>query len=340
MKLAKAVICIFLLASSCSCTSPRMAATTFSSIALYQGLHHLSCMMRECCTKLWRPANITRLNQVLKENLVGQHLVQDVVVRALSGYTKNPEPNKPLVISFHGWTGSGKNFVSKFVAESFYHLGFNSKFVHVFIAGLHFPNAEHTTLYKDQLRDWIKGNVSLCGDSLFIFDEVDKMPPGVLDGIKPYLDHYENIDGVDYRRAVFIFLSNTGGKAITKTTLDSWKSGKDRNSITYTHLDPLIAMGAFNEEGGLHGSSVIKKSLVDVYIPFLPLERRHVKLCAKNELEMRGVVATDELTDRVADQLSFWPEDLRLFSKSGCKRVAQKVDLILESDNLVFKEEL
>lgn len=279
------------------------------------------------------------MDELLKENLVGQHIVQDIVVRALSGFTKNSQPSKPLVMSFHGWTGSGKNFVSKFVAESFYHLGFNSKFVHLFIAGLHFPNPQNTMLYKDQLREWIKGNVSTCQDSLFIFDEVDKMPPGVLDGIKPYLDHYEKIDGVDYRRAIFIFLSNTGGKAITKTALDSWKSGQDRKSISYAHLDPLIAMGAFNEEGGLHGSNVIKKSLVDVYIPFLPLERRHVKLCAKYELENRGVPVTDDLTDRVADELSFWPESLNIFSKSGCKRVAQKVDLILESDNL-FKEEL
>ena len=65
------------------------------------------------------------------------------------------------------------------------------------------------------------------------------MPRGVLDGIKPYLDHYEKIDGVDYRRAIFIFLSNTGGKAITKTALESWKSGKDRKSISFAHLDPL-----------------------------------------------------------------------------------------------------
>jgi len=41
---------------------------------------------------------------------------------------------------------------------------------------------------------------------MFIFDEVDKMPNGVLDGVKPYMDHYSHIKGVDYRRAIFIFL--------------------------------------------------------------------------------------------------------------------------------------
>ena len=36
---------------------------------------------------------------------------------------------KPLVMSFHGWTGSGKNYVSKFIAESLFAKGMRSKFV-------------------------------------------------------------------------------------------------------------------------------------------------------------------------------------------------------------------
>jgi len=46
----------------------------------------------------------------------------------------------------------------------------------------------------------------MCDQSLFIFDEVDKMPEGVLDAVKPYLDHHHHISGVDYRRTIFIFL--------------------------------------------------------------------------------------------------------------------------------------
>ena len=42
-----------------------------------------------------------------------------------------------------------------------------------------------------QLRDWISGNVTRCKENIFIFDEVDKMPPGVLDIVKPYMDYYE-----------------------------------------------------------------------------------------------------------------------------------------------------
>ena len=32
----------------------------------------------------------------------------------------------------------------------------------------------------------------------------------------------------------------------------------------------------------------------------------------------------------MTDQLSYWPRDIKLYSSSGCKRVAQKIDLIVE----------
>lgn len=45
-----------------------------------------------------------------------------------------------------------------------------------------------------------------CPQTLFIFDEAEKLHPGLIDAIKPYMDHYDNVDGVSYRRAIFLFL--------------------------------------------------------------------------------------------------------------------------------------
>merc|ERR1711935_382720 len=262
---------------------------------------------------------------------------------ALRGHKNSPVPSKPLVLSFHGWTGSGKNYISKLIADSFYTKGMDSKFVHLFIATLHFPNVAQTTHYQDQLRSWIIGNGSACPENIFIFDEVDKMPPGVLDAVKPFLDYYDRIDGVDYRKNIFLFLSNTGGKEITETFMNNWRDGKDRESISFNDLEPLIAKGAFNEAGGLQHSRMIEKNLVDAFVPFLPMERRHVKICVLRELDRRGELLTEDeresLAQKVTNELSYRPPDLQLFSVSGCKRVAQKVDLFLE-ERLFDKDEL
>lgn len=59
---------------------------------------------------------------------------------------------------------------------------------------------------QDQLQLWIRGNVSACARSIFIFDEMDKMHAGLIDAIKPFLDYYDNLDRVSYQKAIFIFL--------------------------------------------------------------------------------------------------------------------------------------
>ena len=64
---------------------------------------------------------------------------------------------------------------------------------------------------QDQLQEWIRGNVSACASSVFIFDEMDKLHPGIIDAIKPFLDYYEQVGGVSYRKAIFIFLRLVGG---------------------------------------------------------------------------------------------------------------------------------
>ena len=42
-----------------------------------------------------------------------------------------------------------------------------------------------------ELQDWIRGNVTECPQSLFIFDEIDKMGEGIIDAIKPFIDFHE-----------------------------------------------------------------------------------------------------------------------------------------------------
>ena len=132
---------------SWSLTQAREASRE-ASTALYRGVKDLACQRLECCNQDWRPGNFSRLEADLKSHLVGQHLAQDLVVRAVRGHQNNDKPSKPLVLSFHGWTGSGKNFVSQFVAESLYRRGLTSSYVHLLIATLHFPDPAQSEQYK------------------------------------------------------------------------------------------------------------------------------------------------------------------------------------------------
>ncbi|XP_059094106.1 torsin-1B-like [Tigriopus californicus] len=204
-----------------------------------------------------------------------------------------------------------------------------SRFVHLFSVTRHFPDPKKVDLYKSQLQEWIRGNVTGCHQNLFIFDEIDKMPEGLIDSLKPFMDYYKSLDKIDYRRSIFLFLSNTGGKAITHKTYQLWKAGRKRTDFKYSDFEELISGGAFNDEGGFHHSGLITSSLIDYYIPFLPLEKLHVQKCAEVEALKRGRVLTGQMMARVIGSVRFWPEGESLYSENGCKQIYARVVEVL-----------
>ncbi|XP_066436591.1 torsin-1B-like isoform X2 [Eleutherodactylus coqui] len=228
-----------------------IAIAAASAITGYMSFPEFYCgRLVECC-RVDKPLNSTALQADLKENLFGQHLAQEVIYRAMTGFMSTENPKKPLALSLHGWTGTGKNFVSKMIVENIYELGMQSKFVHLFVSTVHFPHNSLIPLYKDQLQSWIRGNTSRCARSIFIFDEMDKLHPGLIDAIKPFLDYYEHIDGVSYRKAIFIFLSNAGGDLINRQMLDFWNSGKKREDLQLKDMENVLSVGLFNNNNNL-----------------------------------------------------------------------------------------
>ncbi|XP_058674317.1 torsin-1B isoform X1 [Ammospiza nelsoni] len=331
MKLLKAAV-IFVLAPTLSPAFDPLSASVVAGGAL-MAWHLLSsdswlkCRFQECC-KRNATVNFKALKAQLDNRLFGQHLAKDVVLKAVLGFSNNPSPKKPLMLSLHGWAGTGKNYLSQILAEQVHPAGLRSKFVHLFLATLHFPHHDQVKLYKEQLQNWIRGNVSACPSSVFIFDEMDKMHPGVIDSIKPFLDYYEEVDGVSYRKAIFIFLSNAGGDLINKAALDFWASGKRREDIQLKDLEPLLSVGVFNNKNsGLWHSSIIDRNLIDYFVPFLPLEQRHVKMCVRAEMAARGYAVDEKIVQEVADEMTYFPKEQRIYSDKGCKTVQAKLDI-------------
>ncbi|XP_058494139.1 torsin-3A isoform X2 [Solea solea] len=265
----------------------------------------------------------------LQTKLHGQHLAQSVVLKAIQGFIIDPESNKPLTLSFHGWSGTGKNFVARIIADNLYRDGVKSECVRLFIAPFHFPHARLVDTYKGQLREAIRDMVLRCPQTLFIFDEAEKLHPGLIDAIKPYMDHYDNVDGVSYRRAIFLFLSNIGGATINDVALDFWHSGQNREDIGMEDLEHRLRTETMESQGGFAQSELMSGHLIDFYVPFLPLEYRHVKLCARDAYIARGLETDEATLDEVAKAMLYVPKEERLFSAQGCKSVPQRINFFL-----------
>ncbi len=235
----------------------------------------------------------TGLELLLEKEVFGQHIATKLVLHQLQGHLTNPSPSKPLVMSFHGWTGNGKTLVANLIAQSLYRQGVRSQFYHHFLSAIHFPHKEHSHLYGDNLRSWIKGNVSTCPKSVFVFDELDKMPPGVLDTLRGFMDYKSVVDNIDYRYAVFLFISNSGGVDIVQKLLEAEENGRQREDLSLIDFESLVEQGAFEDmNGGLHETQLIESGLVDLYVPFLPLTKEHVRQCVKKEFSTWRYPAT------------------------------------------------
>ncbi|XP_044173404.1 torsin-1A-like [Acropora millepora] len=330
--MAKKLAVIFLMTLIFNQTSASIIPTAIGAAVLssmgYLG-SKIYCQLKECCSGKWTSPNITGLQLSLQKRVFGQHFVTETVPKAIMRHLTNKSPGKALAFSFNGLTGSGKTFVSKIIAEHLFRKGMDSKYVHQVIATHDFPHQAEMKHYKKKLKDLIVRSVKGCPRSLFVFDEMDKMPYGLIDVLKPYLDHHHEVERLDFRKSIFIFLSNTGAGLIKQKVLTHWKEGKKREDIRIKPLDEALYLDEFNTKTGFWHSSLIERHLIDYFIPFLPLEQSHIKMCAKADLELKGYPVTEEILNRVADEMLYSPEDLKVFSKSGCKKVSSKVDYIM-----------
>ncbi|XP_065674114.1 torsin-1A-like [Hydra vulgaris] len=267
----------------------------------------------------------SNLKQNLDKNVFGQDFAIERVANAVRSHFKNKDPKAPLVMSFHGPTGTGKSFVSKLVAESLFKNGINSEFVHHKIAVQEYiDNTQHSlTKFKTELSDFIVKSVKLCKRSLFIIEEFNSLPEGLADVLTPFLDYHDKVGDQDYRKSTFIFISNVGAYMLIDRFVNHYKNNKTRETIPLKNIANDLPTIAYNTYGGFKNSKIISKALIGFYIPFIPLERKHVKQCAEKELRNSNIEVNNFNLESVADEMIYDPN--KYYSMHGCKSVQIKV---------------
>jgi ATP-dependent Clp protease ATP-binding subunit ClpA len=336
MKVARYIICVALTLSFAALGDSFEPVTlvvggilgigsSLFAVGLWKNLH---CHLIPCCDSTWLIHNFTGLEHDLRTKLHGQSLASGMVAQLVKTHLKSDYPTKALVLSFHGPTGVGKTFVSNLIAENMFRDGQHSPFVHLISAMRDFPHQRMVPLYQMQLLMWLQGNVTKCDRSVFIFEEIDKLPAGFLDILVPVL--HDKTEGINYRKAIFIFLSNTGSSDIVKVTFDHWKSGESRETLQSSEFQTAIMKAISEDEDyGLWQSKLVSNNLISAFIPFLPLEKVHVTKCIADALVVDRSLATFRLSQKLVDdvikQMTFSPFEEPVFSDMGCKRVAQKI---------------
>ncbi|KAM9327154.1 torsin-3A [Gastrophryne carolinensis] len=265
--------------------------------------------------------NLTGLQWDLERRLHGQHLAAKEIVSSIKRFLQEEEAAKSLVLSFHGWTGTGKNLAARIIADNLYQNGLRNRCTKVFIPQLHFPHQSHVNAYKVQLEKQVQEISSRCAQHLFVFDEADKLPAALLDPLLPLLRPSEGHQS----RGIFLFLSGIGSSAINQVALNFWRAGRYREEITLDDVDRPLQASIRQSEDQLMPWHLLTEGHINDFVPFLPLERAHIKLCAKDVFMARDLPYTESSLETVLDELTFVPKDEQIFSAQGCKHVAQRI---------------
>ena len=271
----------------------------------------------ETCDSNWlRSRNISNLSDILHKELFGQPFVKTILLKVIGTYLSSGQQKKALVLSFHGCTGTGKTHVAKLLAKFLYEKGSTSEFVHWKDATVNYQLSDNLDYHRD-LQEFIVKNTKACKKSLFIFDEFDKMPVGLTNVLKPYLESHVDIEGIDYRNNIFLLLNNHAGNMINNIILKTIESnGKQVSTNTFD----------FNE---LNYSLFPITNLIDYCVPFLPLQRSHVKQCVAMEIKKYGQYLNEDKTKKLTEQVANEMQYNGIFSETGCKMVLKKLDIFL-----------
>ena len=291
---------------------------------------YFHCKYNECCDEPWIINNITNLSLSLKEHVFGQHLVQSSVPKLIRAHLDNPLPQKPLVLSFHGSTGTGKSWVSRIISENLYLQGWRSKFVKHIHVPFMFRDTLRTRETAEQLHHKILSSLETCKQTLFIFDDIHTMDPKILDELVMYLNYPPPLDDIIFTKAIYLLLSNAGAPKINDYVTEQFVNDRERISLTSNEMHQIISDDIYREKGAFQETDFVRRQVIDAAIPFLPLERCHVEMCVKRAIRERGRKPTQSVVNEVLRDVRFVPEGLEKFSAAGCKRVDAIISDYLE----------
>lgn len=158
MKIFRLIVILSSIIGLVRCLDPFSWAAIGGALSAGGWFLRPNCWLNECCSdrnsslvKKWihdGDESLNRLKYDLQNRLYGQPFAADIIYKTISKHIRDPKPIKPLVLSFHGWTGAGKNYAASFVAKNLYTKGLDSKYVHLIVGADKYTDSSQVDKYK------------------------------------------------------------------------------------------------------------------------------------------------------------------------------------------------
>jgi len=239
------------------------------------------------------------LEPVDLSSLHGQHLA----LGQLSSLSSSALPSLLLMV---GPLGTGKTHAASQLSKSFP--------VEQNIHSLHSPPNDPTSLSSLIHRS--------CGLSSVILDDINLSDGVAVSRIENLLLTIAKAEETKSNGSMVVVTSTSGSKAINALVGSSLRVPSSRNKIELEEMEKVLG-------DQLPLLNLKRKGLSVMLVPFLPLNRDHVRLCIQQQLARVGASLTKTEVSSLLDAFTFLPQEFPVFSQTGCKQVASRVDLFL-----------
>jgi len=293
----------------------------------------------DACERVRRETARAALRQTTATNAMGDAVCDFVEQRS-------SEVKKPLVMSAHGAPGTGKSSYHRALARAVYNAtddcpgracpGYK------IIFGTDYVVREREK-QGQMLRDAITEHLARYPESVMVVEEYDKLGCPARGALKQMLEHGAAGDAgnpfdrnVTFARSIFILEANMGFMSVHDVAMSKGASGRNRAealndelaSLQRTLKDALFEK--WTKDRCEDREDTLKAvSAIDVFAPFVPLDREAVKAITHAQLEQRGkrkverrelrrLEWDDAVLERLVDEVEFDGQ----FAIEGGKEVA------------------
>ncbi|XP_058158768.1 torsin-4A [Dasypus novemcinctus] len=273
------------------------------------------------------------LEKALQRAVFGQEAAVGRIVQLLRDYLATHVHSRPLLLALHGPSGVGKSHVGRLLARHFRAVLDDSALVLQYDARHHCPDPHAAQACREELARRV-GDVVARAEAeektpLLVLDEVDFMPPALLDELHGLLQPQRSHQ---FHNAIYVLLSGAGAGEITRFVLQNAsralpvRPGGGR-------VSRAGAAGAQAQEelrAGLRALLAREHPLwkAAAVVPFLLLDKWDVVNCFRDEMAGEGFFPEQALAERLAAQLSYYRVAGHEFAVTGCKQVVATVNLL------------
>lgn len=276
---------------------------------------------------------VMRMEEVLRENIIGQSDAVDVVCRAIRrGRADIKDPNRPIgAFLFLGPTGVGKTLLAQLLAKHLFGgedaliqvdmSEYMEKFAVSRMTGSPPGYVGHEE--GGQLTEQVRRRPY----SVVLFDEVEKAHPDVMDILLQILEEGRLSDSygrkVDFRNTIVIMTSNLGADLIKKSTQVGF--GAAENSMDYELIKEKVKRAMDK-----HFKPEFINRLNDTVV-FHPLDKPHLMEVVKLEIsKLQKRLERREVTLEVDDKAQEFLVDKGYQPEMGARPVKRTVEQYLE----------